>query len=438
MAYRRYVLTIVTAVYTLNFVDRGLIALVLQPIKEDMHLSDTQLGFLTGIAFALFYSTLGLPIARWADRGDRATITAIAIALWGLTVMSCLWVTSFAWLVCARIAAGVGEAGCMPPTYSLLGDYFPASVQRARAMTIYMLGGPVSALISFVLGGWLNERYGWRMTFFLLGAPALIVAAMVKMSITDPRVLLERRLDSERRVPRLTDVVALMWKRRSLRHLSAAVVLLFTVSSGLAPWYGAVMIRGHGMGTAELGVWFGLIFAGSGILGILCGGSIAAWLFAEDESAQLRLSAVTAAGLVPCLALFLFLSNKYEALAALIPFSLLFNFYLGPTFALLQRLVADDMRATTLALVMLSANLVGMGLGSQIVGIVSDLLLPIAKGESLRYAMLLASLAALGAAQQFCYAARTIKQDLLSSAGSNALAPRVGLTMSLHGEGESS
>src|SRR5215203_5688999 len=122
--YKSYVLGILTLVYTLNYLDRGLIILLLQPIKDDLHLSDTQLGFLTGIAFGLFYATLGLPIARWADRGNRVTITSMAIGLWGLTVMACVFVTSFMQLVFARVAAAVGEAGCMPPTYSLLGDYF--------------------------------------------------------------------------------------------------------------------------------------------------------------------------------------------------------------------------------------------------------------------------------------------------------------------------
>src|SRR6266852_4948977 len=152
-AYKRYVLGTLTLVYTLNFMDRGLIMLLLQPIKEDLHLSDTQLGFLTGIAFALFYATLGLPIARWADRGNRATITSVAIALWGVTVMLCLFVGNFVQLVFARVAAAVGESGCMPPTYSLVGDYFPTSAERTRAMSVYMLANPLSTLGSFVVGG---------------------------------------------------------------------------------------------------------------------------------------------------------------------------------------------------------------------------------------------------------------------------------------------
>src|SRR5687767_3674540 len=144
-------------VYMINLLDRGLMSLLLQPIKEDLLLSDTQLGVLTGIVFALFYATLGLPIARWADRGNRVTIASLAIGLWGLTVMACVLVTNYVQLVAARVIAAIGESGCKPPTYSLVGDYFPQAAERTRAMSVYWLGGPLAALLSFVLGGWLNE-----------------------------------------------------------------------------------------------------------------------------------------------------------------------------------------------------------------------------------------------------------------------------------------
>src|SRR5437899_1532011 len=219
-AYKRYVLAILTLVFTLNYLDRILIILLLQPIKEDLHLSDTQLGFVTGIAFALFYATLGLPIARWADRGNRATITSLAIGLWGVTVMACLFVTNFVQLVFARIAAAVGEAGCMPPTYSLLGDYFPGPSERPRAMATYWLASPLSALISFITGGWLNERYGWRATFFVIGIPALLVAALVKLTIIEPRLHASGGQVPERRLLRMADVLIALWRQRSSRHLT--------------------------------------------------------------------------------------------------------------------------------------------------------------------------------------------------------------------------
>jgi MFS family permease len=412
--YKRYVLGTLTLVYTLNYLDRCLVILLLQPIKVDLSLSDTQLGFVTGIAFGLFYATLGLPIARWADRGNRATITSMAIGLWGCTVMLCLFVTNFIQLVFARIAAAIGESGCMPPTYSLLGDYFPAPAERTRAMAIYWLASPLAALISFVAGGWLNQLYGWRVTFCLMGIPALLVAILVKGTIAEPRTHGQYARVLEWKLPRMVDVLSMLWGQRSSRHLSLAIILLFTMGLGLAPWYAAFMMRSHGMRTAELGVWLGLIFGLSGIVGILLGGYVASRWFADNERGQMRVSAAIIASLVPFFVLFLLLPKKQQALIALVPLIVVFNVFLGPTFALMQRLVAAEMRATTLAVVMLLANLIGMGIGPQVVGILSDSLTPVCGNDSLRYAMLAMSLVALWAAYHFWQVGRTVKRDLLA------------------------
>jgi MFS family permease len=411
-AYKRYLLGMLTLVCTMNYVDRGLMVLLLQSIKEDLHLSDTQLGFLTGIAFGLFYATLGLPIARWADRGNRSTITSLAIGLWGLTVMVSVFVTNFYQLVAARIAAAVGESGAMPPTYSLVGDYFSKAAERARAMSVYWLASPFASIISFIAGGWLNERYGWRATFLIMGIPALLIAVIVKLTVVEPRTRTPVALSTERRLPHMMEVLGMLWNQRSCRHLSIAIVLVFTMGQGLNPWYAAFMIRSHGMNTAELGVWLGAVFGLSGIIGILFGGYVAGRWFADDESRQLRLNALMTASLVPCFVMFLLLPHKYYALGALSPMIILFNFFLGPTFALMQRLVMDEMRATTMAVVMLLANLIGMGVGPQVVGILSDALLPMFGSDSLRYAMLTTSLLALWAAYHFWYAARMVQDDL--------------------------
>jgi len=170
------VLAVLTGLTTLNFLDRILFGLVLQPVKQDLHLSDTQLGFLTGIAFALFYATLAIPISRWADRGNRVTIATLAISLWGLTVMSCLFVTNFVQLLFARVAAAVGESGCVPPTYSLVGDYFPKPGERARALAIYNASNPIAVLIGFMAGGWL-KHYGWR--------PSLMASRPARRAVAD-------------------------------------------------------------------------------------------------------------------------------------------------------------------------------------------------------------------------------------------------------------
>jgi MFS family permease len=408
-AYKRYALALMAVVYLFNLVDRGLMMLLLQPIKEDLHLSDTQLGLLTGIAFGLFYATMGVPLARWADRGNRVTITSLAIGLWGLTVMACLFVTNYIQLVFARIAAAVGEAGCKPPTYSLVGDYFPGPAERPRAMAIYLTGAPASALLSFILGGWLNEMVGWRATFFLMGIPGLFLAVLVKLTLVDPRATVR---EAPRSIPSMRTVLLTIWRQRSCRHLSCALILLYTMSMGMAPWYAAFLIRSHGMGTTELGVWLGLIISLGGIVGILVGGYAASSWGGNNEPRQMRMSAVTVAALVPFFIAFLTVPEKSQALLALIPLVVVFNVFLGPTYALMQRLVPDDMRATMMAVVMMLANLIGMGLGPQIVGILSDALLPAAQTDSLRYAMLIMSFVALWSACHFWNVGRTVAEDL--------------------------
>jgi MFS family permease len=416
-ARKRYVLVMLTLVCVLSFVDSGLVALLLQPIKVDLNLSDTQLGLLTGIAFALFYATLGLPMARWADRGNRSTITSLALALWALAVMACLFVTNFAQLLLTRVGNAVGDAGIKPPTYSLLGDYFPEPAERTRAMAIYWSAGPLAALVSFILGGWLSELYGWRLTMFVMGLPGLLVAVLFKMTITEPRALVSHVPVSHQPSASMKDVLVTMWQRRATRHLTIALILLQMMTTGMNPWFAAFMMRSHGMGTAEVGVWLGLIFGIGGMGGALLGGYVASRWYRNDERGQMRLSALTIGSLVAWFAAFLLLPHKYQALITLCPLMITFGFFLGPTYAVLQRLVPAEMRATSLALLMLFGNLIGLGLGPLIVGVLSDALMPALGSESLRYAMLMMSLVALWSAYHFWQIGRTVREDLITVEG---------------------
>ena len=414
--YKRYALASLTAVYTLNLVDRGLMSLLLQSIKQDLQLTDTQLGFITGIAFGLFYAVLGLPLARWADRANRVTITSMAIGLWGLTVMASLFVTNYVQLIGARIAAAVGESGCKPPTYSLVGDYFPEPGERTRALAVYITGSYLSTPLAFILGGWLNEQIGWRMTFFLMGVPGLVLAALVKFTLVEPRSLRASvAAAADRPPPRMQEVCTVLWRQQSFRHLAFALILLYTMGLGLGPWQAAFMMRSHGMGTAELGLWMGVIFSTAGIAGVLAGGYIASRWFANDERAQMRMSAIAVACSIVPYAAFLTLPQKHEALIALVPQVMIFGMFLGPTYALMQRLVSHEMRATMMALVMLLANLIGFGIGPQVVGILSDAFKPRLGADSLRYAMLCMSFVALWAGYHFMRVGRTIRGDLESA-----------------------
>lgn len=409
--YPAYVLASLTAVYSLNLVDRGLVALFLQPIKEDLRLSDTQLGMMTGIAFALFYATLGLPIARWADRGNRVTITAFSIGLWGLAMMTCTLIGNFAQMLAFRVAAAIGEAGCKPPSYSLLGDYFPGSESRTRAMSVYWLANPLSSLCAFVVGGWLSTYLGWRLTFAVMGLPALLLAILVKTTIREPRTLSDPTTPAAASIP-YRAVMRTIWRVPSCRNVTIGFILLATQIYGLATWNGAFLIRSHGMAVSELGLWLGLISSLGGIVGTLLGGHLAVRFFGGDDRGQLRMSAIGIALTIPCYMLFTLVPDRTGALVALLMQVVLSSLYFGPVFALLQRLVPDEMRATSLAVVMLLYNLIGMGLGPQLVGLLSDALAPAFAGQSLRYALLIMSVIGLGTAWFFLRAGRTVRDDL--------------------------
>jgi predicted MFS family arabinose efflux permease len=198
--------------------------------------------------------------------------------------------------------------------------------------------------------------------------------------------------------------------------LSIALIILYTLGLGPGPWYAAFMMRSHHMGTGELGIWLGLIFGLGGIGGVLLGGYVASRRFANNERGQMQVSAITVASIVPGFVAFLTLPQKHQALIALVPLVMVFSFFLGPTYALMQRLVPDQMRATMLAVVMLLANLIGMGMGPQVVGIMSDFLAPTAGPDALRYSMLTMSFVALWGSYHFWQASLTVKQDLCNIA----------------------
>jgi MFS family permease len=408
--YRNYVLVLLTLLYMSSFLDSNLIVLLVEPIKHDLHVSDSKIGFLVGIASGLFYAVLGLPIARWADRGDRVNMSAAAIGIWSIAVMLCLLVTNFAQLVSIRIAATVGQAGCLPPTYSLVGDYFPRASERTRAISLFMLASPLSSLVSFGLGGWLFEHFGWRWAMFTMGIPGVVLAVLTKSSVKEPRIVLGAPL--RLKSPELRSVLVDLWQQRAARNLTIAIILIFTAGNGLVPWYGAFLIRSHGVAMGELGFWFATIFGLGGMGGILLGAYSARRWFSGNEAGQLYLCAIMVVAMAPLIAVFLLVPGKYAALAALIPVIVVSSVFYGPVFALLQRLVVDNVRATALAVVMLLANLIGMGVGPQLVGTLSDVFEPDLKRDSLRYAMLAVSLLSLWAGYHLLKAGRSVEGDL--------------------------
>jgi MFS transporter, Spinster family, sphingosine-1-phosphate transporter len=425
--YKQYLLAVLLVVLASNYVDRLALGLLLQDIKVDLSLSDTQLGLLSGIAFALFYSVMGIPIARWADRGNRVTIIAITTALWSVAVALCGVAGGFLQLLLIRIGVAVGEAGCIPPAHSLIADYFTRA-ERPRAVSRYMLGVPLSLLIGYFLAGWLNELYGWRATFVLLGLPGLALATLVWFTLKEPRFDMASKNAAARFAafpppqptsaassvvqPNLKEVCMTLWASTAFRHLlfSFAVSSFFT--SGISQWKPAFFIRSFGLQTGELGTWLAVIYGLGGLIGTYLGGELAARYAARNERLQLRAMSIAFMGFGAISAGVYLSANQYLALGLMGAAVIGVTMTNGPLFATIQTLVPDRMRAMSVALTYFVANLIGMGLGPLAAGALSDALQPLFGEESLRYALLAMCPGYFGTAWHLWRASTTVTQDL--------------------------
>src|SRR4051812_43659714 len=242
--YPQYVLGLLFVVYVFNFVDRQILSILIEPIKADLGVSDTAMGFLTGSAFALFYAFAGIPIARLADTRARRTIIALGLAAWSaMTAMSGL-VRSFAELALARVGVGVGEAALVPPAHSLLADYFPAK-RRATALAVFSMGIHVGVAFGFLLGGWMSQAFGWRRAFFAVGGPGLILAVLVRVTVREPPRGHAEGLDVAHGAIPIREVVAHLWRRRSFRHLAIAAALHSFGGYAFAAWGPPFFFRIH-------------------------------------------------------------------------------------------------------------------------------------------------------------------------------------------------
>jgi MFS family permease len=414
-------LLLLTVVYAFNFLDRNVLGLLTENIKADLQLSDTQMGLLTGIAFALFYSTLGIPIARWADRGNRIFIISVTTALWSAMVIYCGMAVGYVQLLLARVGVSVGEAGCMPPAQSLIADHYSRS-ERPRAMSYYMIGGPISIIVGYGLSGWINEFYNWRVAFFSIGVPGIALALLVALVLREPRVTAPAARIRTARDQQVTDyagVAHALWRQVAYRHLLVSYTLISFFSLGMAQWSPAFLMRTHGIQTGELGSWFAFIFGVGGSLGAYLGGVWAARYAPRDERLQLRAMAVSLGFIIPLYLGIYLLPNIYAAFGLMMIGAVVYCAMFGPLFAMIQGVVAPQMRAMSVAVVLLFANLIGMGLGPLAVGIISDALRPAFGIESLRIALLIWTPGFLWAAFHLMRASRHVQRDIAASQAAN-------------------
>jgi MFS family permease len=389
---------------------------LLPQIKLDLAVNDTYLGVLTGAGFAVFYATLGIPIANLADRSSRKGIIAASLALFSVMTAVCGFARTFTQLLVARIGVAIGEAGTSPSSFAIISDYFPRT-ERSKAMAIFTVGANVGVLAGFTLGGLIAARYGWRTAFFIVGVPGLFMAAVVAAIVREPR----RGLSDPLQAGRLTEggavglreTLVFLWGQKSLRHLLFGVALTLFVSSGVSAWLPSFLLRSHGVTTDKSGIAVGLSLGVGGIVGTLVGGGV---LVDRMSRRDLRWPI----WIVAIAMLFTFFGNVLVfiapnsrlAMTAFIVPAILTTVWQAPTLAMTQGLAPVNMRATAGACYVLVANIIGLGLGPLTVGGLSDIYTHLGAGQdALRWALLSTVPVGLWAGVHFLLAARTLRAE---------------------------
>ena len=368
--YRRWLLALLLVTYTLNFVDRTIVAVLAQPIKLELHLSDAQLGVLGGLAFAAFYTTIGIPMARLAERSSRVLIMGVCVAVW--SVMTALGgvARTFTQLALVRMGVGVGEAGFVPTAQSLISDHFPPA-RRATALAVFTVGIPLGSLIGAVSGGWLAQNLSWRAAFFAVGAPGLIAALLIFTTFKEPPRGLHDVQTSDQ-TPSVWEVMRRLAAKRGVLLVLVGATLASTAGYSVGGFLGAHLVRHFHMGYAQAGLVGGLIVGGPTCIGAFGGGPLSDLLGKRDKRAY---AWVPAAGLL--------FATPFFAFALVQPvwtsfFALMLigaagqQFYLAPTFAVVNNAMDARTRATAVAFMTLCLNLLGLGLGPTLAGVLSD------------------------------------------------------------------
>jgi len=362
----RLALWLLTLVYVVNFVDRQLVGIVGQAMKAELGLSDKQLGMLGGVAFALFYTVLGVPIARLAERRSRIGIVAASLAIWSAMTALCGFARGFPELFLARVGVGIGEAGCAAPSQSLIADS-TAPDRRATALAIFSLGVPIGMLIGAVAGGWIAQTLGWRVAFWALGAPGILLALIVRLFIPEPP-----RAALVETPPSLAEVARQLVRTPSFVHMALGASLASFAGYGLTNFAVPLMVRTYHLPLAIAATGFGIV-VGLGVgIGIGSGGFLSDLFGRSDKGAP---GLVAAFGtLIAALFFQVALAQGDAAMLALSAFVPLAgaHLYFGPTYGVTVNAVGPRSRATAIALLLLLMNAIGLGLGPLFVGWLSD------------------------------------------------------------------
>ncbi|MBL8629083.1 MAG: MFS transporter [Rhodospirillaceae bacterium] len=414
--HRRRALVLLFLVSLFNYGDRNMIGVLVPAIKADLGLSDTEIGFITGLAFSLFYALMGIPIARLADTISRRGVISIALAVWSAMTCACGLAQNFVQLALARVLVGVGEAGATPPSHAIIADLFPKA-RRAFALSVYAFGSPMGVIIAYLAGAWLTQEYGWRVTLFVFGLPGIIVALVIYKFLPEPPRGLSELRDGEPPITpaRLGEAMRTLLSRPAFRQNAFASGLFAFLWFGLLSWVPSFFTRTHNMPIAEVGAWLSLALGVSQLIGVWLGGVLGDKLAVRDVRWYPWLCSISMIGSAPLYLIVFLTSDPMIALFALFGAVTISIMQSGPQHWITQAVAGPRMRATATATYLLIVNLIS-GFGAQVVGILSDAFQPTYGVDSLGRALLLVGVVlSVWSALHFWLIGRTLTADIAKS-----------------------
>ncbi len=427
-AYLGWVMFTLVLVYTFNFVDRSIISILAIPIQEELEVSDMQIGLMRGLAFAILYSTLGVPVAWLADRHNRVWIIGLALALWSGMTAVCGLAGNALQLFFARMGVGVGEAGGIAPSYSIIADYFPPH-KRATMLGIFSMGIPIGSAVGIVFGGVMAALYGWRMAFFVIGGLGVLLAPLFILTVREPKRGRFDKPGAKIEKASFSQVFALLLSKKSFWLISFGAAASSIVGYGAFAWIPKFLVLTFGVELPEfmsflpgwmtpnpnpiiyVSYYFGLVMLIGGVIGIFLGGFLADKFGTKNKSAYV---------IVPALAFLItapfYMTGMMLSSLGLLFFVLLFPValslaWLGPVVSSIQHIVPTSMRATATAIFLLINNLLGLAIGDPLIGRISDVLKPSYGDDSLRYAIFVCSALYILASVLFFLAIKPLKKD---------------------------
>ena len=410
----RTTLTLLMLAYTLSMCDRMILSILFPDIKAEFGLTDTQLGFLGGISFALFYATMGLPIAKLSDQYSRKRLIIASLIIFSIMTALGGMATGFISLLVFRIGVGIGEAGVNPASHSIIADYFPPQ-RRAFAMAILMLGGSFGMMFGFVGGGFIAEAYNWRIALVSVGVPGLLLAFVMARSLREPgRGTYE--IETPPPPPPIRTTAATMWTNPAMRHLIAGGIAVGLMGYGFTQWLPTFFMRTHDLSQSQTGMLMAGVFGISGAIGALAAGKWFDRLSTRGFQHGMRMLAIVPFFTGPFFIMGLLADDLTTAILLFIIPGFAGNYAIGPTIAMVQTLSPVHMRAVSSAIKMLCLNLIGMGLGPLLVGLLSDLLTPEHGEDALSVALAFFTLVGLWGTVHFWLCGRALAKQQLDTA----------------------